>query len=611
MSYIGRPFPAVPGHQAASFFYHKRQQARTARKPAGELNIQAIADVDNLAACFEILKRENGQAPGPDGVRYTDLGRSELFEVLRPVSRAILDGTYRPGPARVVKIPKPGSRGFRVLRLRNLVDRVVAKALNEALTPFWEKVFLPGSHGFRPDLSSWTMLASLEEVMVSQDHWILVSDDVTKAFDNVNVDLLLEHHRLHLGNNELLIGLVEAVLRGDDPARKVGIDQGSPYMPTALNVFLHHVFDLHAHSLGANPGERTTWFRYADNLVVTCHDVEEGQQVILQMKQLLGAAGLALKGENDGKPVDLKRGGRVQLLGFSLSQQKSRLQLDLTPEAWDSLEKNLLKAHETSDPGMTAQAVLQGWIVSHGPTFHGKTDDAVDHLLHVASDYGFREVYDRKYYAGECRKAWNRWTALRRVRVRDRHGDGLHGDGDAERRLRQPPAAAQDPTLCEAGGQGVTPLPPAPLRPTTRGQDRADPDVFALRWDRPVGPRRLERPPACRPDGRRQLVRWVKDSERATVGAPSSSPQRRQERALQSRSPPTASEQPRLCTARAWWTHRACKRPRDPPRRRGNVPGWKLTLVVQDVNLSAALMPTVPSWRYRSRCRLSCGWPKQ
>ena len=46
---------------------------------------------------FYELKHEAGQAPGPDGVTYRDLGRSEVRQHHRDLSRTILGGSYRPG----------------------------------------------------------------------------------------------------------------------------------------------------------------------------------------------------------------------------------------------------------------------------------------------------------------------------------------------------------------------------------------------------------------------------------------------------------------------------------------------------------------------------------
>lgn len=403
----------VPPEREASYFAQQRRLRRRNPRPTTNLDVAAIADVDNLAACYEILKQENGTAPGPDRVRFDDIGRSELYAILRPTSEAILSGTYRPGPARAVKIPKAGNRGYRTLTIRNLIDRVVAKAVYEASLPYWEDIFLDGSHGFRPRRSNWTMLASLGRVMAEQDRWALVSDDVTSAFPSLQIDRVLEHHREHLGSNPLLITLIETILRGGDPSRAIGLDQGSPYMPLALNVHLHHVFDLNAHELGGDPGCPTPWWRYADNLVVACRHIEEGQRVLQSMRQRLGTVGLTLKGENDGLPVNLRQGRSVQLLGFSLYRSGNQLGIKLGAGAWTGMKENLLRAHEQSHPAQAAEAAIDGWIDSYGPAFGARQHRSVAYLLQLASDYGFRELYSPDYYLSRCRGAYQRWLNLR------------------------------------------------------------------------------------------------------------------------------------------------------------------------------------------------------
>ena len=74
----------------------------------------------------------------------------------RPCVRAGIE----PGPGRLVSIPKPGG-GTCTLTIRDLGFRVVAAALNEGLTSYWETVFLPCSMGFRPGRGAWAMLAKL------------------------------------------------------------------------------------------------------------------------------------------------------------------------------------------------------------------------------------------------------------------------------------------------------------------------------------------------------------------------------------------------------------------------------------------------------------------
>src|SRR5260370_22399799 len=131
-------------------------------------SVDTIARTDSLLAIFSDLKRRAGRSPGPDGLRYDDLGRSEAAAVLRGLGQAIRNGTYRPHPSRSVQIPKTNGKGYRELHLRNLCDRVVASALERALAPFWSRVFLPGSMGFRPGRAVWRMLAPLAHTVGTQ-----------------------------------------------------------------------------------------------------------------------------------------------------------------------------------------------------------------------------------------------------------------------------------------------------------------------------------------------------------------------------------------------------------------------------------------------------------
>lgn len=405
--YLGDGYPPVAAGRHSSYFYHLRQRP----VPTTKLDVKAIASADNLAVVYDVMARENGPAPGPDGLTYSQVGPSELYEVLRPVSEAVIAGTYSPGPARRVPISKGAGKGFRELTIRSVIDRVVAKALTLALTPFWEKVFLNGSHGFRPGRSNKTLLAQLQRGMLERNCWVLVSDDIRNAFDSLDLALVMADHRRYIGDDSLL-RLIEAVLYGGDANRRIGIDQGSPYMPTTLNVHLHHVFDQPAHDLGVKLGFPMPWFRYADNVVVACRDVQEGQQILTEITTKLKEVGLALKGENDGKPVDLRKCGRTQLLGFIPFRRKGRLSFRLTPNAWISLREKLLEAHLSGDPNSAARAVLDGWIDAHSPALARRNDRTVDIMLRLAGSLGFLELWHPLHYVRECHDAHRRWRDM-------------------------------------------------------------------------------------------------------------------------------------------------------------------------------------------------------
>src|SRR5262245_53367584 len=159
-----------PERRTPEDFYRRRIEKRRVREQIGLLpSVEEIANVENLIRVFRELKRNAGQAPGEDGVTYADLSSSEVGSCMRGLSQVLLQGQYRPGPSRLLSIPKASGKGDRKLALRNILDRVIAAAVNNAMTPYWEKEFLPDSMGFRPHRGPWDMLIRLEMLMVETD----------------------------------------------------------------------------------------------------------------------------------------------------------------------------------------------------------------------------------------------------------------------------------------------------------------------------------------------------------------------------------------------------------------------------------------------------------
>jgi RNA-directed DNA polymerase len=368
--------------------------------------VDHIAATDNLIRVYYELKTCGGQAPGPDGFTYGDWSRREVASILRDLSAAVCAGRYRPQSSRSVPIPKANG-GVRILRISNLCDRVVATALHQAMEPVWEPVFLPNSMGFRPGRGVLRLLAELERIMLDQDRWVLAVDDVKNAFDNVVIDDVIMDHAHYLTDPSLL-SLIEVVLRGGDGEKRTrGIDQGSAYSPTALNVRLHH-----AHDLGINQGQYPPWFRYADNLVYIGQDVPEGLQALERARQLLGQAGFALKG-TDGPPVNLRQGERAQLLGFTLCRKNDALHFGLGSNAWSKLEQSLIRSHTTENPTENAIQVIRGWITSYGPAFETLRTKTLRRIRSVIIHQGFRESFSMEVLVGWCRDAWQHWNILR------------------------------------------------------------------------------------------------------------------------------------------------------------------------------------------------------
>ena len=343
------------------------------------------------------------------------MGRGEACAILRELSPVILGGAYAPSAGRRLAIPKPRG-GTHTLTIVNILDRVVAAGVARALTALFEVVFLPCSYGFRPTRGTWDLMAAMAAVQITT----LAIDDVKKAFDSVAIAPLMEIFAEHIADPSLL-QLVETILRGDDDRdRALGILQGNPLSPLALNVMLHHVHDLPLE------GDRDfpPLFRYADNLAYLCEGVPEGHLALDRIRRLLAHAGLALKGA-DGNAVDLRESGSASLLGFRLSLHEDRLRLELGEDALESdLALCLTSAHDDPDPQRAARTALRGWAASHGPAFGDLTADDTETILRTAARHGFRELASREELASWCTASHARWTdrysaALRRLGLTD------------------------------------------------------------------------------------------------------------------------------------------------------------------------------------------------
>jgi RNA-directed DNA polymerase len=451
---------ARPGMTPGDYYRRRRQQRALSQMGTNSPTLAGVADPEHLIATFYRMQAEAGRAPGPDRVTFEVLGPSEVAACLRAVSKAIMGGSYRPGPSRKLPIPKPDG-GHRTLMIRNLLDRVVSAAIYRALLPVFERLFLDGSHGFRPRRSPLTLLAALEAMMIQTGRTVLAQDDVKKAFDHVVIADVMENLSEHIEDQGLLT-LIETVIRGsDNPGRAMGIAQGDPVSPLLLNIRLHTIHDipmtgtvahinLDAPGIGAvthdnlkAPRDGATgnitiddsrtgiadhtitnapltgaitqplWLRYADNLVFVARSVSEGTQILNQTRRLLKPAGHTLKGE-DGPPVDL-RTGEAQLLGFTLSLRGNRLHLGAGEASWQQLARDLEQAHDTEDPPTTANRVVEGWLACFGAAFESSGPSVLERIYRLAAALGFRELAAPELLRERINGSHTRWRAVQRT----------------------------------------------------------------------------------------------------------------------------------------------------------------------------------------------------
>ena len=397
--------------------WYARRRAQTRHARAGlegrPIRVDLIAARDHLFQAAVALRRDGGPGAGPDGATWADIGPSETGVLCGTLSRVILAGEYRPGPTRCVKVPK-ASGGTRTLRIGNIADRIVGKAVDIAFKNFWETRWHDRSFGFRRGRGVWDLLALLDADMARTGRRVIAVHDIRTAFDTVPIEAVVECHRNALGrvrsrgltpaDVDDSVRLVETVLRGHDQTRTRGIDQGHPYGPAALNVLLHNHHDTR---VGHKLNPELPWFRYADNLAYLCQCMPEAQAVPGQVGRLLLPPGMALR--RDGTATDLGGGGTTELLGVTLSWSGGELRFGVGDEALLDLALRLDELQAGPSPSRTTADAVYGWAGAYGPALE---NGGLDRLLAVLAKTGVRE-FSRDRLRQYVRRGWERWLRLR------------------------------------------------------------------------------------------------------------------------------------------------------------------------------------------------------
>jgi group II intron reverse transcriptase/maturase len=326
------------------------------------MTMEEVAEEGNLFEAFRRVKANDG-ASGPDRQSIEEVDE-HILEILPELSRKLLDETYRPGMIRRVWIPKAGG-GQRGLGIPNVVDRIVAQAVNQVMSPVYEPTFHASSHGFRPGRSCHTAIAEAKSHLEAGYEWV-VDFDLEKFFDRVNHERLLARleqrvtdRRLHRLIRRMLKAKV-VMPDGVVVSTEEGTPQGGPLSPLLSNI----VLDELDHEM-ARRGYR--FVRYADDTNVYVRSERSGKRVMASIVRFIEGK-LRLK-VNLAKSAVAKPEER-HFLGFRLRREP----LDGTVEVLLSVRSKdrAAEAIKTKTPRNWGQSLvtcikslnvfLMGWI---------------------------------------------------------------------------------------------------------------------------------------------------------------------------------------------------------------------------------------------------------
>jgi RNA-directed DNA polymerase len=149
----------------------------------------------------------------------------------------LVERRYRPAQLRRVEIPKrSGSKGFRMLSIPTIRDRVVQGALKLILEPIFEADFQSGSYGYRSQRSAHEAVARVAQAIAYHKTRVL-DFDLRSFFDNVRHHLLFEKVARRINDPEVM-HLLKLLVKATG---KKGLSQGGVLSPVLSNLYLNDV----------------------------------------------------------------------------------------------------------------------------------------------------------------------------------------------------------------------------------------------------------------------------------------------------------------------------------------------------------------------------------
>ena len=275
--------------------------------------LERILSPENLLNAYKAVLRNKG-CGGIDKMSCEQM-LPWLLANKDALIRSLLDGSYRPNPVKRVEIPKDNGK-MRLLGIPTVIDRLVQQAINQTLTPIYERQFSPRSYGFRPRRGCHDALRGAQKII--DDGYIYVVDlDLERFFDTVSHSKLIEILSRTIKDGRV-ISLIHKYLRsgvmnkGMFEASEEGTPQGGPLSPLLSNIMLNEL-DKELTSRGL------PFVRYADDSMIFCKSKRAAKRVKESVTRFIEGK-LHLKVNRDKTVVSYVQG--VKYLGYSFYVMK-------------------------------------------------------------------------------------------------------------------------------------------------------------------------------------------------------------------------------------------------------------------------------------------------
>lgn len=265
--------------------------------------VDEVASVASLEAAFLDVRRsvESGGGPSIAKVERLDANRDAW---LTELALELANGGWRPGLLTEIPIPKADGSA-RILRVPSIEDRVVERAVVDALTVRVDGRQHPGSFAFRPGRGVRDALTEIAWLRGEGFQWV-VRCDVADCFESLDHQRLLGVVHEWVGDHwftALVERLINRVSRRGTKFRFPdgdGVAQGAPLSPLLCNLHLD-AFDRSMTDQGV------PIVRYADDFTLLCDDEPHAEEVRKLAVEAAAKIGLSLR-DNKTRVTSFEKG---------------------------------------------------------------------------------------------------------------------------------------------------------------------------------------------------------------------------------------------------------------------------------------------------------------